>query len=117
MAASDSPELRTLKVCTFQLKAALKRLDRELVHFLNQEGFINADDVEEVLSPRSILTESPQSILTEADNACELVKWIKNRVKLDPPSYHVLLGGLKRSGYAIVKILEAEYAKQNLQGE
>ena len=99
-------------MCTPQLETALWGLDRELVHFLNQEHFINDDVEDKVLNPRSMLTE--------ADNALELLKWIKNRVKQDPPSYHVLLGRLKQSGNLykpIVKQVEAEYARQNSQGE
>ena len=112
MAASDSPDLRTLKACTPQLETALKGLDSGLVHFLNQEGFISDHVVDDVLNP--------QSMLTEADKAGELVKWIKNRVKKDPPSYHELLERLKQSDNLykpIVKILEAEYARQSPQGE
>ena len=108
MSASDSPELRTLKECTPQLETAMKRLDRGLVHFLNQKHFIKDDVADMVLNPRSMLTE--------ADKAWELVRWTKNRVKEDPPSYHVLLERLKQSGNLykpIVKILETEYAKQN----
>ena len=109
MAASDSPELRTLQACTPQLETALKGLDSGLVHFLNHNNFITVDKV-----------RNPVTMLTEADKAWELVKWIKNRVKQDPPSYHVLLGRLKQSGNLykpIVNILEAEYARQNPQGE
>ena len=112
MAASDSPELRTLKACTPQLETALKGLDSGLVHFLNHNSFITDNVMDKV--------RNPVTMLNEADKAWELVKWIKNRVKQDPPSYHVLLGRLKQSGNlykSIVKILEAEYAKQNAQGE
>ena len=66
MAASDPPELRTLKACTPQLETALKGLESGLVHFLNQEGFITDHVVDEVLNPLSMLTE--------ADKACELLK-------------------------------------------
>ena len=109
---APSPELRTLKVCTPQLETALTGLDRELVHFLNHNNFITDDVMDKV--------RNPVTMLTEADKAWKLVERIKNRVKLDPPSYHVLLGRLKQSGNLykpIVKILEAEYARQNPQGE
>ena len=112
MAASDSPELRTLKACTPQLETALKGLDSGLVHFLNHNNFITDNVMDKV--------RNPVTMLTEDDKAWELVKWIKNKVKQDPPSYHVLLGRLKQSGSlykSIVKILEAEYARQNPQGE
>ena len=112
MAASDSPELRTLKACTLQLQTALEVLDSQLVYFLHHSDFITDYVMEEVLGP--------PTVLTEAHKARELVRWIKNRVKQDPPSYHVLLGELKQSGNLykpIVKILEAEYARQNPQGE
>ena len=100
----DSPELRTLRACTPQLETALKRLDRSLVHFLNQEGFLDDDATDKILNP--------VTLLTEGEKAWELVKWIKHRVKEDPHSYHVLLQRLKESGSLyrpIVGILEAEF--------
>ena len=107
MAGHDSPELRTLDNCTTQLETALKGLDRELVHFLKQEGFFE-DDVATKL-------QNPETLLTNQQKVWELVRWIKHRVKQHPPSYQVLLERLRHGGkhYApIVGILEAEYSKQ-----
>jgi hypothetical protein len=102
---SDSPEFRTLKECTSQLETALKRIDGDLVHFLNRKAFID-DDVED----RAL---DPVTLLTEAQKARDLVKGIKQLVKMDPPSYHVLLGRLKEGGKyyePIVRILEKQFA-------
>lgn len=68
---SDSPELETVKNCTSHLETALKVLDRELVHFLRDEGFTSDDAHDDLLNPHSTLTE--------AERAGELVKWIKNK--------------------------------------
>ena len=105
MAAFDSSELRTLQECTPQLETALEGLDRRFVHFLQMEGFIRDDIADEI--------QNPKTSLTEAQKAREIVKWIKNRVRLDPPSYHVLLYGLNHSGHTyqpIVWILKTKYA-------
>lgn len=87
---SDYPELETVRKYTSHLETALKGLDRKLVHFLRDEGFITDEVHDDVLNPRSMLTE--------AQRAGELVKWIRNRVKLDPSSFHVLLHCFKQSG-------------------
>jgi hypothetical protein len=103
----NSLELRTLKACTSQLETALEGLDKDLVHFLNQEGFINDVVHNHILSPVTLLRADQK--------AGELAKWIIHRVKQHPPSYHVFLGRLKLSGKVyepIVGILEAEFAKQ-----
>ena len=107
MAASDSPELRTLKACTPQLETALKGLDSGLVHFLNHNSFITDDVMDNV--------RNPVTMLNEADKAWELVRWIKNRVKQDPPSYHVLLGRLKQSGNLYKPILY-KFWRQSMPG-
>jgi hypothetical protein len=106
-AVSGSPELRTLKECTPQLETALKGLESGLVYFLNCEGFLLDEVTENILNP--------ENRLTDVQKARQLVTWIKLRVRLDPPSYHVLLGRLKEDGKRyepIVGILEAEYLKQ-----
>ena len=101
---SDSPELRTVRKCTSRLETALKALDRDLVHFLGDEGFFPSDVYDEILNPRSMMTE--------AERAGELVKWIKNRVKQDPGSFHKLLYHFKQRGalyQPIAAKLSAEY--------
>jgi hypothetical protein len=107
----DSPEFRTLRVCTAQLETALKGLDRNLIHFLNREGFIKDEVHDHILNPVTMLRDDQK--------AWELAKWIIHRVKQHPPSYHVFLGRLKLSGKVyepIVGILEAEFAKQASPG-
>ena len=95
---SDSPELETVRKCTSHLETALKVLDRDLVHFLRDEGFVSSDVHDGILYPRSILTE--------VERAGELVKWIGNRVKQDPKSFHILLHHFKQRGVLYEPILE-----------
>lgn len=107
MAVSGCPELRALEECTPQLETALKRLERGLVHFLNLKEFCDDDVDDKILNP--------VTLLTEAQRAWELVKWIKHRVKQDPSSYHVLLDRLKQGGnlyQPIVHFPEAEHTTQ-----
>lgn len=96
---SDSPELATVKKYAPLLEATLKRCDRELVHFLRNKGFLTDDAHDEILNARSILTE--------AQKAGELVKWIENRIKMDPSSFHSLLDHLKQSGPIYQPIVNA----------
>ena len=104
---SASVELKTLQECTTQLETALGWLERDLVHFLNREGFISDSIHDSVL-------KSP-SMLDEAEKAGELVKWIKRRVKQDYTSYHKLVAKLKEFGNVygpVLRALEAEHSKQ-----
>ena len=101
---SNSPELEAVRKCTPDLETALKVPDRNLVHFLEYEGFFSDDVHDDILNPRSMLTEM--------ERAGELVKWIKNRVKQDPGSFHILLHCFKQSVALykpIVNKLSAEY--------
>ena len=101
---SVSPELATVKNCTSQLETILKRCDRNIVHFLHNEGFIGADTYDEVLDP--------QSILTRAQRAGKVVNGIVTRIELDPPSFRLLVNCFKEGGklyQPIVRILETEY--------
>ena len=103
----DSVEFKTVKRCTVALETALKGLDRNMVDFLYQNGFITDDVCDQVLSTKTLL--SP------ADKAYELVKGIRNRVIQDKGSYSVLVGGLTQGGvlyYPIVKKLAGTYQKQ-----
>ena len=63
---SDSPELKAVRRCTSHLETALKGFDRELVHFLKGEGFFTEEVHDDLLNPRSMLTD--------AQRAGELVK-------------------------------------------
>ena len=100
-------EFKTVKKCTVALETALEGLERSMVDFLNQNGFINDASCDQVLNP--------MAMLSPANKAHELVKGIKNRVKLDKGSYFVLVGGLTQGGVLyqpIVDILAVEYQKQ-----
>ncbi len=102
----DSVELKTIKKCTSALETALREIDRDLVHFLNDEGFIR-DEAHD-----TILNSSSRS---EASKAGELVTRIKTTVDLDPAKYHTLISWFKEKGASyqpIVNILEDEYRRQ-----
>ena len=103
-------EFKTVKKCTVALETALKGLDRNMVDFLYQKGFITDDVCDQVLNG--------VSLLSPADKAHELVKGIKNRVKQDKGRYFVLVGGLTQGGVlyqSIVNILAVEYQKQTVK--
>ena len=101
----------TVELCTIQLETALLGLERDLVHFLFQNGFISDDVRDKVLNP--------VSVLSEAEKAGEVVRWIKNRIKQDPTNYHVLMGKLQQCGkryQPIINRLETT-RQQLLQGQ
>jgi hypothetical protein len=104
---ASSPEYETLKQCTSHLETAVKRMDNDLVHFLHREGFINDDILDIVLNP--------VAFVTSMQKASKVISCIKDRVKVDPHNYHLLVNGLKQGGYyynPIVKTLEDVYLKQ-----
>ena len=94
-----------------QLETALSGLDRDLMHFLCQNGFIGDNVRDKVLNP--------VSVLSEAEKAGEVVRWIKNRIKQDPASYHVLMGKLQQCGNRYQPIINRlETTRQQLpQGQ
>ena len=103
----DSAEFKTVKRCTVPLETALKGLDRNMVDFLYQNGFITDDACDQVLSAKS-----SSSV---ADKVYELVKGIKNRVKQDKESYLVLVNWLSQGDVLyqpIVNTLAEEYQRQ-----
>ena len=103
----DSVEFKTVKKCILRLETALKGLDRNMVDFLYQNGFITDDVCDQVLNR--------VTLLSAADKAHELVKGIKNRVNQDKRSYFVLVGGLTQGGVLyqpIVTTLAEEYQRQ-----
>ena len=104
---AESPEYRTVVSCIKQLETALFRSDRDVVHFLNQEGFITQEVHDDVLNPRSMLTDHQK--------AGELVSWIRMKVELSAQNYHALVKHLGQSGKhyeSIVDILDNEYSRQ-----
>ena len=101
-----------MKRCKKWLEIALKGLDRNMVDFLYQNGFITDDVCDQVLNR--------VTLLSAADKAHELVKGIKNRVDLDKKSYFVLIDGLTQGGVLyqpVVNILTEEYQRQQQTGE
>ena len=103
----DSIEFKTVRRCTVALETALKGLDRNLVDFLYQNGFITEDVCDQVLNR--------VTLLSNADKAQELIKGIKNQVKQDKRNYFVLVGGLTQGGVLykpILKVLDEEYQRQ-----
>ena len=103
----DSVEFKAVRRCRVALETALKGLDRNMVNFLDQNGFITDGVCDQVLNP--------VTFLSAADKAHELVKGIKNRVKQDKGSYFVLVGGLIQGGVLyqpIVTTLTEEYQRQ-----
>ncbi len=93
--------------CANELETALRSIEREIVHFLHREGFITQEVHDDVLNPRSLLTDDQK--------AGVLVTGIRNRVELSAGSYHTLLNHLRQRGkhYAsIVGILDEEYGRQ-----
>ena len=102
--SNKSRELTTVSKCSPQLETALARLDRDLVHFLKDKGFITQDVCDDVLDPRSMLSTTQK--------AHELVTGIRRQVELGPGSYHTLVDRLRAGGAlysGIVKILDEEY--------
>ena len=103
---SNTTELITIKKCLGELETALKGLDRDLVYFLYQQGFLTDDTLDEILKPKSTWTG--------AEKAGELVKSIKHGVEQDQQRYHSLVDWLKEREHfrPIVRVLEGEYCKQ-----
>ena len=106
----SSLEYRAITNCARYLEIALQS-DRDIVHFLNLEGFITQEVCDDVLNPR------PR--LTERQNAGQLVTGIRNAVLLSPRHYSTLLSYFRadRARYGgIVDILDREYHKQQQSG-
>lgn len=103
----DSIELRTVQKCIPVLESALIGLERNFVHFLHAEGFLSDNVHDEILNPRSMLSES--------DKTGEVVRQIVRRVKLDPQCYHTLLYSFKSRGNIyrpIVNKMEFEFSME-----
>ena len=81
------------------------------MHFLCQNGFISDEVRDYVLNP--------VSVFGEAHKAGEVVRWIKNRIKQDPASYHVLMRKLQQCGNRYQPIINRlETTRQQLpQGQ
>ena len=105
--AEESSEYLTLLNCTKKLEIALKG-NRDIVHFLERENFISREIHDDILNPKSLLTQTEKSGI--------LVEKIRDKVDLNPENYYSFLNELKsRQGIYkdIIEILDLEL--QNLQ--
>lgn len=99
-----SLEHTTLGKCVSKLQLALQSDINGIVSYLFSEGFLTDDLFEEILNPRSFLTD--------ANKATKLVTVVMRRVKLEPSNYYNFVNYLrqdKRKYKDIVNILDAEY--------
>ncbi len=104
----SSPELQTIKNCTPRLEIVFKNPESGVIHHLRSEGFIKESLHDDVLNPRSMLSE--------ADKAGMIVEAIRDAVSLDKNMFHTLVAYLRTKGkyYAsTVKNLTDEFAKLN----
>ncbi len=102
MAEFESNEYATLVSCTDRLEIAFTG-DRDILHFLEQEGYNIPDDVS---NPKSMLW-------TDRERAGLVVTAIKNKVSLNSRNYQKLLDHFhsnERVYGDIITILEQAYA-------
>ena len=101
---ADSIEYLSLRNCSGSLETALKG-DRDVVYYLNKEGFISDDMCDDLLN---------HSALTPAQKAGQLVAKIRDRVKLSNQEFHKLVGHLSQNSRqygSIVDTLNTEYSR------
>ncbi len=101
-----SLEHQTIGNCTPKLEVFFKNPEREIVHYLRKEGFITQSLCDDVLNPRSMLSE--------ADKAGMIVEAIRDVVFLDKGMFHTLVAYLQTKGKyysAIVKNLTEEFSR------
>ncbi len=96
-------EYITIVKCTDKLENALQ-YDRDIAHFLFENGFICKDVYEDVLNPKSMLSVG--------DKAGLLVSGIRKKVELNPQNYMKLIKHLRRDEkYSdILFIMESVYS-------
>ena len=87
---SSSPEYETIVNCTVGLEIIFKGCESSMVHFLRREGFIREAVSDDVLDPRSMLTQR--------DKAGRLVEGIRDAVFLNKDMFHTLLNHLRTCG-------------------
>ena len=85
---SSTPELRTIENCAPKMEIAFKGSDRNLVHNLKKEGFFQEALCEDVLNPRSMLTER--------EKAGKMVEAVRDAVYLSKKKFHTLLAILRQ---------------------
>ncbi len=99
---TESNEFATLVSCTGELERALTG-DREILHFLQHEGYNLSDDV-----------SNPKSLLSAQDKAGLVVAAIRNKVSLSSRNYQKLLDHFhcnERVYGDIIAILDQTYNK------
>ena len=106
----ESKEYSTIVKCSRKLEIALKS-DRNIALFLLQQGFITQERYDEVINPKSNLTD--------AEKASMLVTAIRDRVELNPRNYHKVVDHLHQNiiRYGdIVEILDQQYHQTTAVG-
>ena len=101
---AESKEYATLVSCTDMLEIALTG-DRDILHFLEQEGYNISDDV-----------SNPLSMLSPRKKAGLVVTAIKDKVRLSSQNYQRLLQYFCSNGRVygdIITILEQAYKDQS----
>ena len=107
---AESKEYSTIIKCGRKLEIALES-DKDIALFLLQQGFITQERYDEVINPKSFLTD--------ADKASMLVTAIRNRVELNPRNYHKVVNHLRQNiiRYGdIVEILDQQYHQTTAVG-
>ncbi len=99
-----SVEYTTLVNSTDMLEIALHK-DRPITHFLHRSGLISEDTYDSVIDPRL-------TTLNPIEKASLLVEDIKDKVRLNPENYYVLIRYFsknKRVHKDILNILNEKY--------
>ena len=103
-------EYTTLVNCTAMLEIALWE-DRDMLHCLHRNGLITQGTYDSVSDPRS-------TTLNPMDKASLLVQDIKDKVRLNPGNYHVLIRYFSENEWKykdILNILNKKYAEAPTQ--
>ena len=107
---AESKEYSTIVKCRRKLEIALES-DRDIAQFLLQQGFITQERYDEVINPKSSLTD--------ADKVSMLVTAIRNRVELNPRNYHKVVDHLRQNIIRyrdIIEILDKQYHQTTAVG-
>ena len=94
---AESKEYSTIVKCSRKLEIALKS-DRDIAQFLHEWRFLTTDDYDVRFSP--------------AEKSNILVTAIRDRVKLNPRNYHVVVNYMRQNSTRyrdMIEILDTEY--------
>ncbi len=91
-------EYTTLMNCADKLEIALHK-DRDMTHFLHKSGLISEETYDSVSDPRS-------TTLNPREKASVLVQDIKDKVRLNPENYHILIQYLRENQWQYKDILD-----------